>query len=255
MSSTSGIPEFSEGRLAKIRSHVVSRASCAVVATRARSRRAARRARRGLQSRRARAAREEPQRPRGAARGGARRALPRARVRDIEPAVVDAFASADRLRADAPTSTTRRSCRRRSRAPAGRSSTPCSSAEGPPHERHFTCAAVVDGEELGTGEGGSKKAAEQEAAREALVLLGLAQQRAVQRLRRGARCVAELVAKQHAQPLVRVQRLWRRCPRRRAPPSGFASPTRGRARGRLSSRPDRTAAVSAVPPMPSDAAP
>jgi ribonuclease-3 len=42
------------------------------------------------------------------------------------------------------------------------------SAEGPPHERHFTCAAVVDGEELGTGSGRSKKAAEQEAARGAL---------------------------------------------------------------------------------------
>ena len=38
------------------------------------------------------------------------------------------------------------------------------SAEGPPHERHFTCAAVVDGEQFGMGEGGSKKAAEQEAA-------------------------------------------------------------------------------------------
>jgi ribonuclease-3 len=41
-------------------------------------------------------------------------------------------------------------------------------AEGPPHERHFTCAAVVDGEQLGVGEGGSKKAAEQEAAKQAL---------------------------------------------------------------------------------------
>jgi ribonuclease-3 len=40
--------------------------------------------------------------------------------------------------------------------------------EGPPHERHFTCAALVDGEELGRGEGPTKKAAEQEAAREAL---------------------------------------------------------------------------------------
>jgi ribonuclease-3 len=43
--------------------------------------------------------------------------------------------------------------------------------EGPPHERHFTCAALVDGEELGRGEGESKKAAEQEAAREALARL------------------------------------------------------------------------------------
>jgi ribonuclease III len=45
------------------------------------------------------------------------------------------------------------------------------SAEGPAHERHFTCAAIVDGERLGTGEGSSKKAAEQEAAREALEAL------------------------------------------------------------------------------------
>jgi ribonuclease-3 len=41
-------------------------------------------------------------------------------------------------------------------------------AEGPPHDRRFTCAAVVDGEELGRGEGRTKKEAEQEAASEAL---------------------------------------------------------------------------------------
>jgi ribonuclease III len=40
--------------------------------------------------------------------------------------------------------------------------------EGPPHDRTFTCAAVVDGDELGIGKGPSKKAAEQEAARQAL---------------------------------------------------------------------------------------
>jgi len=45
------------------------------------------------------------------------------------------------------------------------------SAEGPAHERRFTCAAVVGGVELGVGEGQSKKAAEQEAAREALAKL------------------------------------------------------------------------------------
>jgi ribonuclease-3 len=45
--------------------------------------------------------------------------------------------------------------------------------EGPPHERRFTCAAVIDGEQLGTGSGRSKKAAEQEAAREALAKLDL----------------------------------------------------------------------------------
>jgi ribonuclease-3 len=40
--------------------------------------------------------------------------------------------------------------------------------EGPPHDRRFTCAAVIDGEEAGVGQGPSKKAAEQDAAREAL---------------------------------------------------------------------------------------
>ncbi len=40
--------------------------------------------------------------------------------------------------------------------------------EGPAHDRRFTCAAVLDGEELGRGEGRTKKEAEQEAAHQAL---------------------------------------------------------------------------------------
>jgi ribonuclease-3 len=44
--------------------------------------------------------------------------------------------------------------------------------EGPPHDRRFTCAATIDGDVLGTGNGASKKAAEQIAAREALAALG-----------------------------------------------------------------------------------
>jgi ribonuclease-3 len=40
--------------------------------------------------------------------------------------------------------------------------------EGPPHDRRFTCAATIDGKEVGVGTGPSKKAAEQAAAREAL---------------------------------------------------------------------------------------
>ena len=40
--------------------------------------------------------------------------------------------------------------------------------EGPAHEREFTCAAVIDGEEAGHGIGRTKKDAEQAAAREAL---------------------------------------------------------------------------------------
>ncbi len=45
--------------------------------------------------------------------------------------------------------------------------------EGPPHDRRFTCAAVIDGDQLGVGSGESKKAAEQEAAKEALAKLGI----------------------------------------------------------------------------------
>jgi ribonuclease III len=44
--------------------------------------------------------------------------------------------------------------------------------EGPPHDRTFTAAAVIDGKEHGVGRGRSKKDAEQEAAREALARLG-----------------------------------------------------------------------------------
>ena len=45
--------------------------------------------------------------------------------------------------------------------------------QGPPHDRTFRCAAVVDGVETGFGRGRSKKAAEQDAAREALDRLAL----------------------------------------------------------------------------------
>ena len=45
--------------------------------------------------------------------------------------------------------------------------------DGPPHERRFVCAALIDGERLGTGSGTTKKDAEQEAARMALDRLGL----------------------------------------------------------------------------------
>jgi ribonuclease-3 len=43
--------------------------------------------------------------------------------------------------------------------------------EGPPHERHFTTAAMIDGEEAGVGQGKSKKDAEQAAAKQALAKL------------------------------------------------------------------------------------
>lgn len=45
-------------------------------------------------------------------------------------------------------------------------------AEGPDHARHFTVVAMLDGERVGTGAGVSKRAAQQEAARQALIALG-----------------------------------------------------------------------------------
>jgi ribonuclease III len=45
--------------------------------------------------------------------------------------------------------------------------------EGPPHDRRFKCAAAIDGQTVGVGAGASKKAAEQEAAKQALASLGI----------------------------------------------------------------------------------
>ena len=44
--------------------------------------------------------------------------------------------------------------------------------EGPPHDRRFVCAVMIAGEQVGIGRGSTKKAAEQEAARQALEAMG-----------------------------------------------------------------------------------
>jgi ribonuclease-3 len=43
--------------------------------------------------------------------------------------------------------------------------------EGPAHERLFTCAALIDGRQMGEGAGRTKKDAEQEAAQQALAAI------------------------------------------------------------------------------------
>jgi ribonuclease-3 len=43
--------------------------------------------------------------------------------------------------------------------------------EGPAHERLFTCAALIDGTQMGEGAGRTKKDAEQEAAQQALAAI------------------------------------------------------------------------------------
>ena len=160
-------PDFSEGRLAKIRSHVVSRASCAVVA-----RELDLGARLLGQSGEVQA--EEIERL--AKNRNVLAALLEAALgalflehgfSAIEDAVVNAFAG--RIEYALNTHVDHKTELQEALARSGRQvSYLVLSAEGPPHERRFTCAAVVDGVELGVGEGQSKKAAEQEAARGAL---------------------------------------------------------------------------------------
>jgi ribonuclease-3 len=85
----------------------------------------------------------------------------------IEDAVVGAFAS--RIEYALTTYVDHKTVLQEALASLGRSVTySVLDVDGPPHDRTFTCAAMIDGEEAGVGKGPSKKAAEQEAAREAL---------------------------------------------------------------------------------------
>jgi len=45
--------------------------------------------------------------------------------------------------------------------------------EGPPHDRRFVCVAVIAGEQVGIGRASTKKAAEQDAAHQALEAMGI----------------------------------------------------------------------------------
>jgi ribonuclease-3 len=167
-------PGFSEGRLAKVRSHVVSRASCAVVAREL-----------GLGARLTDTS--GTLQPEEIERLSKNRNVLAALLEAvlgalfiehgfpaIEDAVVAAFA--ERINYALTTHVDHKTELQEALARTGRQvSYTVITAEGPPHERHFTCAAIVDHEQFGVGEGRSKKAAEQEAAREALVNLGLSQ--------------------------------------------------------------------------------
>jgi dsRNA-specific ribonuclease len=84
-----------------------------------------------------------------------------------------ADASWRRSRAGSPTpststSITRPCCRRSWHVRGGSVTYSLVETSGPDHDRRFTSVALVEGAELGRGSGGSKKASEQEAAREAL---------------------------------------------------------------------------------------
>jgi ribonuclease-3 len=160
-------PDFSEGQLAKIRSHVVSRASCAVVAREL-----------GLGDRMSQRAVSVPQEEldRLARNRNVLAALLEAALgavfleygfEQIEDSVVGAFAG--RIEYALTTYVDHKTELQEVLARLGQAVTyVVLDVAGPPHDRTFTCAATIDGEQVGVGTGASKKAAEQEAAREAL---------------------------------------------------------------------------------------
>ncbi|MFN2627825.1 MAG: ribonuclease III [Gaiellaceae bacterium] len=160
-------PDFTEGRLAKIRSHVVSRASCAVVAREL-----------GLDGRLGESALdtvpEELQRltrNRNVLAALLEAALAALFLEHgferIERAIVGAFSG--RVEYALTTHVDHKTELQEALARQGRQvNYSVLEVEGPPHDRRFTCAAVIDGDHLGVGSGSSKKAAEQDAAKEAL---------------------------------------------------------------------------------------
>jgi ribonuclease-3 len=167
-------PESSEGRLAKIRSHVVSRASCAVVAREL-----------GL---------GEILMERGSGLVPDEELVKLSRNRNvlaalleaalagvylehgfeaIEDSVVAAFDG--RIEYALTSHVDHKTELQEELARRGRQVTyTVLDVDGPPHDRTFRCAAVIDGVESGVGTGRSKKAAEQSAAREALDRLATA---------------------------------------------------------------------------------
>ena len=175
-------PDASEGRLAKIRSHVVSRQSCAAVARELR-----------LGERLGEAAGEAlagDELSRIVKSRNVTAALLEAAIaalflehgyQPIESAIVAAFS--DRIEYARTTHVDHKTELQEALAKSGRSVTyVVLDVEGPAHERHFSCAAQIDGEELGKGTGRTKKEAEQAAAKQALAAIGAAQPSAERRV-------------------------------------------------------------------------
>ena len=163
-------PDFSEGRLAKIRSHVVSRQSCA---------RVARELDLGSMLLERRRALPDEELEKLARNRNVLAALLEAALaalflehgfEQVEPAIVAAFSErieyAATQHVDYKTELQEALARRKRQV-----SYSVLEIEGPAHERRFTCAALIEGTQMGEGAGRTKKDAEQEAAREALAAI------------------------------------------------------------------------------------
>jgi ribonuclease-3 len=161
-------PQFSEGRLAKIRSHVVSRQSCAVVGRELELGR--RLVERGEEHVR-REELDELARNRNVLAAVLEAALAALFLEHgfaaIESAVVSAFSGridyAATEHVDHKTELQEALARRGTQV-----SYAVLEVDGPAHNRVFTSAAMIDGEQAGVGTGRSKKAAEQAAAKQVL---------------------------------------------------------------------------------------
>jgi ribonuclease-3 len=160
-------PDFSEGRMTKILAHVRSRTSCAEVALELDLDRRLRE--RGAKTGVAEA--EKLAQNRNVLAAVVEAALAALFLEhgfeQIERPVVEAFSGrieyASTQHVDFKTALQEALARER-KAVAYRLVT----VEGPPHDRRFTCAAVVDGEDVGIGTGRTKKDAEQAAAQKVL---------------------------------------------------------------------------------------
>jgi ribonuclease III len=165
-------PDASEGRLAKIRAHVVSRQSCSVVAKEL-----------GLGDRLLEYAGDIPRdelqrisRSRNVLAAVLEAALAALYLEHgferIEPAIVAAFE--DMIEYARSSHVDYKTELQEALARSGKQvHYTVLEVEGPPHDRRFVCAAHVAGVQLGVGRGSTKKAAEQEAARQALDELGV----------------------------------------------------------------------------------
>jgi ribonuclease III len=161
-------PGFSEGELSKVRAHVVSRRSCAIVA-----------AELGLDRRlEAFGVVTEDLRRSGNVLAALMEAMVAALyleygIERIADPVVGAFEGQIEQALTVPID--HKTALQEELAKSGRRIEYVTiNVDGPPHERAFTCAAVLDGEQIGIGMGRTKKEAEQEAAKRALERLGIA---------------------------------------------------------------------------------
>jgi ribonuclease-3 len=164
-------PDADEGRLAKIRAFVVSRQSCATVAKEL-----------GLGERFLEHARDVPEAElqRISLSRNVLAALLESAVAAVylengfettERALVEAFAG--RIDYASTGHVDNKTELQEALARSGRQVVyEVLDVEGPPHDRRFVCAATIEGRRVGVGRGSTKKAAEQEAAAEALLALG-----------------------------------------------------------------------------------